>query len=293
MRLDLAQFQKTLIYQHSGTIAEICADLLGLSQFDALHERLRRRWGWSAVVLIVVGMVSGFGGRRLNLATLPAQVGGVVCFVAIVYCLTQWFRHSQADLANRRYELANEVLRLLEKDSSKEATIELQLDLRKPNHASKKQRDGEVGPWKVKYFVDPWLDLRGRFLDGTSYRLLGVEKFQARTKSYRSRSGKSKSKSKSKSSTQVTLSLKPSGKRYAEVEQISPKLAAAVQLPGWASSRSVDTADGRVSLTTFTTANWTGQPRGPDAAQPSGPHLVAMMFLSLYQALNQSRVPRS
>lgn len=293
MRLDLAQFQKTLIYQHTGTITEICADLLGLSQFDALHERLRSRWGWSALALIPVGLVSAFVSSPLNHASKPALVWLGICFVAFVTCLVQWIRHSRVDLSNRRYELANEVLRLLEKDSSKEATIELQLDLRKPNHASKKQRDGTVGPWKVKYFVDPWLDLRGRFLDGTSYRLLGVEKFQARTKTYRSSSGKSKSKSKSKSSTQVTLSLKPSGKRYAEVEEIAPKLTAAVQLPGWASSRSVDAADGRVSLTTFTTANWTGQPRGPDATQPSGPHLVAMMFLSLYQALNQSRVSRT
>ena len=293
MRLDFAQFQKTLIYQHSGTIAEICADLLGLSQFDALHERLRSRWGWSALALIVVGLTSAFVSSPLNHASLPALVWLGICFAAFITCVVQWVRHSRADLANRRYELANEVLRLLEKDSSQEATIELQLDLRKPNHASKKQRDGTVGPWKVKYFVDPWLDLRGRFLDGTSYRLLGTEKFQARTKSYRSRSGKTKSKSKSKSSTQVTLSLKPSGKRYAEVEQISPKLTAAVQLPSWASSKSVDAADDRVSLTTFTTAAWTGQPRGPDSTSPSGPHLVAMMFLSLYQALNQSRVARA
>ncbi|MFM9965191.1 MAG: hypothetical protein ACKV2Q_28670 [Planctomycetaceae bacterium] len=293
MPLDLAQFQKTLIYQHSGTISEICADLLELSQFDALHERLRSRWGWSALALVPIGLVSAFVSSPLNHASMPALVWLGVCFAAIVVCVVQWIRHRRADLANRRYELANEVLRLLERDSSKEATINLRLDLRSPNHASKKQRDGTIGVWKVKYFVDPWLDLSGRFLDGTSYRLIGVEKFQARKKSYRSRSGKYKSKSKTKSSTQVTLSLKPSAKRYAEIEQIGTKLDAAVQLPNWASSRSVGAANGRVFLTTMTKSDWSGQPRSPKSTGNSGPHLVAMMFLSLYQALNQSRVARA
>jgi hypothetical protein len=147
----------------------------------------------------------------------------------------------------------------------------------------------------VEYFLDPWLDLSGRFLDGTSYRLQGFEKHQARRKTYRGRSGKTKSKSKSKSALQVTLSLKPSPKQYAEADSISTKLKETVQLPGWCKQKSAGIHKDRLQLTTQTTVDWHGQPlpRQPDEKTfASGPHLVAMMFLSLYQALNQSQIRR-
>ena len=291
MSIDLAAFEKNFVYRHTGTIAEISADLLSLRQFDARHERLQKRWGIGIAACVLLAMLTSFLSRPLGATAGYVWLG--ICLVGFVVAIVQTVRHGRANLANRRYELAAEVLRLLEKDSPKDATVELQLDLQNPNHASKKKREGKVGPWQVKYFVDPWLKLQGRFLDGTTYRLIGTEKYQARNKHYRSRSGKSKSKSKSKSATQITLSLKPSAKRYSGLEQISKDAAKAVQLPSWSHSKSVGVANGRLHLTAATTADWKGQlpqPDSPDAA--SGPHLVAMMFLSLYQTLNQARTSR-
>lgn len=291
MSIDNAAFEKTFVYRHTGTIAEISADLLSLRQFDARHERLMKCWGVGIGACVLLAMLTSFASGTIGVPTAKVLLG--LCLAGFVLSIVQTVRHGRSNLANRRYELAAEVLRLLEKDSPKDATVELQLDLQNPHHASKKQREGKVGPWQVKYFVDPWLKLQGRFLDGTAYRLIGTEKYQARKKRYRGRSGKWKSKSKSKSATQITLSLKPSAKRYSGIEQLSGDVAKSVQLPDWSHSKSVGVANGRLHLTAATTANWKGQlpqPNSPD--EVSGPHLVAMMFLSLYQALNQARTSR-
>jgi hypothetical protein len=125
--------------------------------------------------------------------------------------------------------------------------------------------------------------------------LQGLEKYQSRRKTSRSSSGKTKTKTKSKSALQVTLSLKPSVKRYAEPEAISAKLNRTVQLPGWSEQKSVGVHKDRLQLTAQTTEEWHGKPLPPqpdETTAASGPHLVAMMFLSLYQALNQSRARR-
>ena len=214
------------------------------------------------------------------------------CFCGFVVCIIIYWRHRKFDLPNRRYELLDGVLRLLERDSSSNDSVSVRLDLQKPDHKTKRSREGKVGPWDVVYFLDPWLDLSGRFLDGTSYHLQGLEKFQNRRKSYRSRSGKRKSKSKSKSALQVTLSLKPKAKKYAEPETISATLKDTVQLPGWCDQKSVGVHKDRLLLTAQTNAEWHGKPLPPQPegnTPASGPHLVAMMFLSLYQALNQSQ----
>ena len=298
MAVDIATFEKDFIYQRTATIPEVTADLQTIGQFDAFHERLMKRWGYSIAASIFVGIgsfIACAATDAFNKHTAFAVAWLGLCLCGLITCIVKYLKHGQSDLPNRRYELVEEVLRLLEKDSASNEPVIVRLDLQRPDHTSKKSREGKVGPWDVQYFLDPWLDLSGRFLDGTSYRLQGLEKFQARHKKYRGRSGKSKSKSKTKSALQVTLSLKPNAKQYAEPEAISSKLKNTVQLPEWSGQKSVGVHKARLQLTAQTTAAWHGKPlpHQPDEkTYASGPHLVAMMFLSLYQALNQSQTKR-
>lgn len=295
MSVDIATFEKNYVYQRTATIPEVTADLRIIGQFDAYHERLKSRWGYAMAACVITGIGSGLYFAATNVFhenTAVAIFWLGLCFCGLIMCTTKMLKHGESDLANRRYELVEEVLRLLEKDSASNESVAVRLDLQKPNHATKKTRDGKVGPWNVEYFLDPWLDLSGQFLDGSSYRLQGLEKYQARRKTYRSRSGKTKSKSKSKSALQVTLLLKPNAKQYTEPETISSRLKSTVQLPGWATTKSVGLHKDRLQLTAQSVAAWHGKPLPPrpdNNTFASGPHLVAMMFLSLYQALNQSR----
>lgn len=296
MSVDIADFEKTFVYQRTATIPEVTADLKTIGQFDAYHEQQKSKWGKGMATSFFIGLVSFILIGTANSFQQYAVVAIIwlgLCFCAFIVCAIKRSKHGASDLANRRYELLEEVLRLLEKDSASNEPVAVRIDLQKPDHATKRVREGKVGPWNVQYFLDPWLELSGRFLDGTSYRLQGLEKYQARRKTYRSRSGKSKSKSKSKSALQVTLSLKPNPKRYAESEELSAKLKQSLQLPPWSNQKFVGVHKDRLLLTALTPADWHGKPIPPnpdDDSFFSGPHLVAMMFLSLYQALNQSQL---
>ena len=299
MSIDITEFEKNYVYERTATIPEVTADLQTIAQFDAHHEQLKKKWGFAIAGSVLFGIASFFGlaiSKQLDRNTVLAVIWLGLCFCGFVFCIMQYRKHSRSDLANRRYELLEEVLRLLLRDSSEKETVAVRLDLQRPDHTTKRTGEGKVGPWSVKYYADPWLDLSGRLLDGTSFRLEGLEKYQARRKTYRSTSGKTKSKSKSKNALQVTLSLKPSAKQYVTPDAIAAKLESTVQLPGWSARKSVGLHKDRLQLTAQTTAEWHGKPLPPqpdDTTYASGPHLVAMMFLSLYQALNESRTKRN
>ena len=299
MSVDITEFEKNFVYERTATISEVTADLQSIAQFDAHHERLKKKWGFAIAGSVLFGIVSFFvlaGSKQLERNSALAVIWLGLCFCGFVFCIVQYRKHSKSDLANRRYELLEEVLRLLQRDSAQNEPVAVRLDLQRPDHKTKRTGEGKVGPWSVKYYADPWLDLSGQFLDGTSFHLEGLEKFQARHKTYRSRSGKSKSKSKTKSALQVTLSLKPSAKKYEAPEAIAATLEKTVQLPTWSHRKSVGLHKDRLQLTAQITADWHGKPLPPQpdgTTCASGPHLVAMMFLSLYQALNESRTKRS
>ena len=59
--------------------------------------------------------------------------------------------------------------------------LKVQLDLR-PHEIHEKLKKVEATGWKVKYYVDPWLSLTGRFLDGSVFRLVATTKLQKRRK---------------------------------------------------------------------------------------------------------------
>ena len=147
----------------------------------------------------------------------------------------------------------------------------------------------------MKYYIDSWLRVRGRLLDGTSYRLSAIEKHQHRSKTTRGRSGKMKSKSKTKSASELIVGLKVKTRRYPGLHELAKAAQGAVKLPEWASLKAyrVHAPEGtdrwhvvaEVGHERTVVVRPAGQPEGPT----SGVRWFAMSFLSLYQVLNFAR----
>ena len=222
---------------------------------------------------------------------------GVFVTMLVVGSVTRWAR-SGLNLENRRYELAERVIRFLRLDSPPDAEISLQLDLQRPYIRRKQVRTGKVGPWNVTYYSDPWLRVQGRLVNGTAYRLTAIEKHQLRNKRYRSRSGKMKSKSKTKAATELIVGVRVKRRRFPEFARLSPKSAVQlVQLPEWAKLKAckVDapaTSDrGTLTLRSATNQAWSCEAEGEAQEPTSGVRWFAMSILSVYQVLNLARVP--
>ncbi len=200
------------------------------------------------------------------------------------------------NLEDRRYELAERMIRFLRRDSRHDAEVSLRLDLHRPNIKRKQVRQGKLGPWSVTYYTDPWLRLQGRLLDGTAYRLTAIEKHQHRGKTYRSRSGKMKSKSKTKSTTELIVGVRVKSRRYPELSKLTAKTAnQVVQLPEWAILKAcqIDAPAGSdratLVLKSATKQAWSCELEGEAEPPTSGVRWFAMSILSIYQVLNLAR----
>ncbi|MFN0051233.1 MAG: hypothetical protein ACKV0T_03525, partial [Planctomycetales bacterium] len=193
MAAGLARFKSTLVYEAEAPAEQVLVDLQEIREFDQQSEARLRIWKILTLVsVLIVGPGSCLGvsqalGPRYSQGIFFTclTVGGIGLITGIVL----WVRGARLDLANRRYELCAELMRLLGRDMAKDAPLSVALDLARPNERRKKSDVGQVRDWKVTYFQDPWLRLRGKFADGTTFQITMIEKFQARSKWTRSRSG--------------------------------------------------------------------------------------------------------
>ncbi|MCZ7648689.1 MAG: hypothetical protein M5U26_26105 [Planctomycetota bacterium] len=227
MPLNLDAFKSSLIYQTADTVNSIRLDVAELRKLDKYKESKQAKWTWLGCMGLLAVFITGIGSIFLPLLLPLLAVAGVVTVVSFVIRSI----HKRLNYENRRYELLDKVLGLIGKDAAKDEKLDVRLDLRPAEHKDKFVRQGQVGVWKVKYYEDPWLELEGRLLDGTRFRLTMIEKCQARSCWKRGRSGKSKYKSKKKSAAESALLLRFKPGRYAAMERIGSELAGAVQLP--------------------------------------------------------------
>ena len=153
---------------------------------------------------------------------------------------------------------------------------------------------GKAGSWSVKYYQDPWLQLSGRFLAGTSFTLTKTDLLQKRSKTKQSRSGKLKYKSKTKEGLEVELLLRFKPEKYRHMATLQADASEAIQLP----NRNVIVkrlrhTDRSIGLKIAHKGGWhapgneeggRGRAAGLDMTQT-----IAMMMLSLYQVLQLSK----
>jgi hypothetical protein len=278
-------FKKTLQYQSSATVKSVLNDFEYFQQFDQEQEKKWRTWGMicgAGVVLILSGLF------LCILEYMPLGIG--VMFVGSVVAIAAGINYrinKRLDLEDKRYELASGVLQLLKTDTAEDSTINVALDFNPHNHKDKFVRSGKVGYWSAKFYLDKWLEIQGRFVDGTKFSLTFLEKQQDRHRTKRSASGKIKHKYKTKNASEVIVSLKIKNKRYPHLENLIKDLNKSVQLPPWVELKSVATEGGALTIRSVTKNSWGA---GKEAKEKDGVNWVAMKFLSLYKLLNDAKV---
>jgi hypothetical protein len=283
--MDLVAFKKTLRYTRSAGPDQVVQDVGALRLFDAGHEALERRWrrwmGFGFVGAFVSffagGIVSAMVGAGWPMVAVPALLA-----LGIVSAVRQraWARFN---LANERYELLAAVCRLLKADLPRDGTVDVNLTLDRPEQAQYLTRKLERGRWKCKLYVQPWLRLRGRLIDGTRFDVRAVERQEVRT-CWKSNGRKTKHKRKVKASTLVDVALVPKRKDGAPaLASLGDRLTEATKLPPGArllrASADADSLTLRAVLS----------PDDPRTRFLDMEKTVALMLLSLYQVIAAAR----
>lgn len=287
---ELQKFEQTHIYTAKAPVAQVLQDLksiheagLSISQRITLYKR-------AFIVSVICAMLSVFIGGVVAQNFSP-ELGVAVIVVCVLACIilgVLFFSSRKRAFDGRCDVLLARALDFLSRDMPPEAPVQVILDLRSHTHPQKLVRTGKVHQWNVKFYVDKWLLLSGRLLDGTTFRLAATTRWQARSKTKRSSSGKTKWKHKTKESTVLGLRLRFKPERYSHVATIADAKRA-VQLPKGVTLRAVATSSDS-ALLAATLPKWENVPAGREPGNSvSGPHTVAMMFLSLYQVLNLSK----
>lgn len=277
-------------YGARATARQIQDDIRQLRELDKQAEKLQARWlaitiagGLLVIGGWIVGIVTEFANPwifgSMLLPGLAVLVSGVVMYL--------W--QSRGNYDDKRYDMLHAILDLLGRDTSASELLNVQLDLRKPNDPRKFLRNGRAGPWKVRHFTDPWLQLHGRLLDGTVYRFRIVTHFQQRDRWKTNRRGKWKHKTKTKSATTWELRLRAKREKHPNIDQLTQDIAGAVQLPPWVMLKSVAAAGNSLVLKASAKTDWSVPMEQGRRPARDGLATVAMMFLSLYQVLNLSR----
>ena len=278
--MELAKFDSTLVYQKTAPVELIRQDLIQLRGYDKTHEKSAKRWLTIALLcmpLTIAGLILFW----------PA---GVVTVVVMIVSFLIYGHHANRNIEDRRYETANNVLFLIGHDIGKDVPVNVTIDLRPTTHASKLKNTGKVGVWSVKYFDDPWLSVSGKLLDGTSFDCSLTDMLQKKSAWKRGRSGKNKYKSKEKSRLRADLRLRVKAKEYPGLETVAANAREAIKTPYLVEVRDFSCADCTLKLATESKAPWDSKLR-METGSPnrSGPEIVSMMFLSLYQILNFAR----
>ncbi|MCY1040821.1 hypothetical protein OV208_05750 [Corallococcus sp. bb12-1] len=300
MALDLSAFQKTLVYQAHAPVPEVLEDLKVIGQLDQKAEAARKTLWIAAWVVLVVGVLSLFVVGPSGLAPIALAVG-----LFIVRA-----RRRRTDLEDRRYGLVATLLQRLQVDLEKDAAVDLTLDLSPNDEVRKRVGQGSKGRWSCEDFTDAWLDLQGRFADGTHLHLSMVEYLQKRSRTQRNARGKTKTKRKQKGTALMQVALRVKAERHPGLEAMSGQLQKAARLPPGITLSRIRVAADRLSLRALMDHDWVvREPKpafnpaslamAPNKGRkpkvpvvPPGKHdasrTATMMLLSLYQVLNFS-----
>lgn len=300
MTLNAARFQKALTYKSDAAAKSVLADLDRIRACDAETEKQQSKWMWIMLLSVLLGGAMTLGSAAADLLALAAILG-VVAAIAFVFSLVTYLRHRSSNIDNRRYVLATQLINLLRVDLARETSLAIAADFRRANHKEKLHGKGQAGPWKVSFYRDPWLQLSGRFADGTSFDLVHTELTQARTQVKRSHSGKPKHKSKTKHGYEAELRLRFKPSKYRHMASLQADAEEAVQLPAGAVLKKLKHTDRDLVLRVAGKGSWSvvqGVAGGGQAAKkradvvgdgPDGTRLLSLMFLSLFQILNLSK----
>ncbi|HYO68400.1 MAG TPA: hypothetical protein VEU33_20195 [Archangium sp.] len=305
MAVDVDQFSNEPIYRATVPCPQVLEDLQQLGELDALKEQKQARASTvggltlpAGVLCLFVGIM-GMDGEGIGMALAWSGMALVLVGIAALIARS---RNQRLNLENRRYELASRLVALLQADIAPDEPVTLELDLRPDTHPDKYQNESRTpSGWKVKHYLDPWLSLQGRLLDGTHLRVEMTHRIQLRNRTKTNARGKTKSKSKQLSDVLLRVRLRVKPERYQHLERLGARAEGAVQLLKGTQLKALTVEADRVDLTLLLDAPWAvgNEPRPSPGSNPgnrstgpaplNGQRVVAMALLSLYQILNLSR----
>ena len=282
--MDLKAFSRSRTYSQTAVPGDIVQDMHALRRFDRHHERKQSLWSWLFGIGLVATVVLGFGG------IMAVESGGKALMpfagVALIFALISFGirrRYKRFNLENRRYELVARLLRYLSADMAPGEQVGMAIDFRETDHRDKFAGKGESNGWKIQHYKDSWLQVQGRFVDGTRFVIQLAQLLQKRSKWKRGASGKMKHKTKQKGKAlaMVRLSVKPD--KYPRLPQVAGGAQQAVQLPGHAALGDLGIEGHRLTIKSTFLDRWS------EEEEHSGSQVIAMMLLSLYQVLNLAK----
>ena len=319
MAVNITRFHNVFLYQARATVPELLEDLKILAGLDARAESQRvllTLGAWLTLIPGVVLSILSFGvwvlgadseveifhqASELEVVTAAGLVGATL-FAAGVLLFVWHASLKPRDLDNRRYGLAEVLLKRLQVDLDPDATVRLKLDLRRDDVREKRVKEDMVGWWNTQFFVDPWFLLEAPLADGTMLRIRIVERLQKRERSKTSASGKTKTKTKRKGSARLEVSLRVKPERHPGLGAMKAQATAAVRLPKRVELERVRVAADRLSMRVRLAHDWAVQvKRSPDdpetpafwkqaLAKDDASRTATMMLLSLYQVVHYARL---
>lgn len=282
MAFSLSEFRKTLLYETSASAVQIQAHLKQLIELDKIAEKKSRQYSITAFACGALALVCFIlAANELFFFLYAVAVMIVLMTIAIVFA-TRWGR---LNLADTRYELAQQVIEMLDRDTAKDAAFNARLDFSDPTVKRKKTGQAPYPRkpgWKQSFYEDPWFHLSGQFLDSTHFDITIKDFVVVRTGFKRSRSGKSKHKRKVKNKgCEAALMLRFPRKKYGAIGLLQSDLPQAVNLPDGVVLKQIKANDHQLVL----------RAKAPDSIcnTQSLYRLITQMLLSAYQALNLSK----
>ncbi|OJT23877.1 hypothetical protein BO221_18120 [Archangium sp. Cb G35] len=300
MAVDVDQFSNEPIYRATVPCPQIIEDLQQLVELDALKEKQQDRATKVGTLTLAAGVLCLFvgfmvmGGEGVG---MPLTWAGTALALVGIGAFIVRSRHQRLNLENRRYELASRLVGLLQADIAPDEPVTLELDLRPETHSDKYQNESKTpSGWNVKHYLDPWLSLQARLLDGTHVRLEMTQRVQLRNRTKTNIRGKTKYQSKELSDALLRVRLRVKPERYQHLERFGSRAEGAVQLLKGTQLKDLTVEADRVDMTLHLASPWAAgnePPPGPGSgtgpAPLNGQRVVAMALLSLYQLLNLSR----
>lgn len=276
-------------YQSTASIATMIQNLSGIAQRQQDIIRTKQRFTWTAIAAFTGVFVSIF------ITVLIPSLGGlliVACLGYAIYAVIGANHQGKMELVKYRYALLARLLKALDRDIQNSHNVSVVAVFSKPDQPHKKQ-DTIPHPtrpkWKLDRFCDRWLDLKGRFLDGTRFHLSVTEFYQKAYGWKNGSSGKSKYKTKAKSKGwEVAIVLNYSTRKYGATQVLKQEIQDAIQLPSQAVLKGLKVTPKSIQLVVKVR---------PNASSPTDEiyeaelyRTITMMFLSLYQVLNLAKL---
>ena len=215
------------LHQLTGNCRELKEVLQLAQESDKKAERNKNigcATGFLAGIFLLFAFPIVMEAESISSVALPI---GVACL--LVWSIWFYKKNDKFDIEDDKLALLSELLPLLEVDTKETQALKVNVDFRPASHETPEfvaeekvvgsSFYGQVKAYKIR---QKWLELQGRLVDGTAYKL----EIERLNKSKVKPKKKSRTKTKSRLQERLIVSLRPSPSRYPHLTQLRQKLPA-------------------------------------------------------------------